>query len=41
MNKLDIAYEIYTAHLKEYEEEDPRRKAQKYLLQYNDISDRL
>ena len=41
MNKLDTAYEIYTAHLKEYEEADPRRKTQKYLLQYNDISNRL
>ena len=41
MNKLDIAYEIYSAHLKEYEEADPRRKTQKYLLQYNDISNRL
>ena len=41
MNKLDTAYEIYTAHLKEYEEADPRRKTQKYLLQYNDISIRL
>ena len=41
MNKLDIAYEIYTAHLKEHEEADPRRKTQKYLLQYNDISNRL
>ena len=37
MNKLDIAYEIYTAHLKEYEEVDPRKETQKYLLQYNDI----
>ena len=41
MNKLDIAYEIYMAHLKEYEEADPRRKTQRYLLQYNDISNRL
>ena len=41
MKKLDTAYEIYTAHLKEYEEADPRRKTQKYLLQYNDISNRL
>ena len=41
MNKLDIAYEIYTAHLKEYEEADPRGKTQKYLLQYNDISNKL
>ena len=41
MKKLDTAYEIYVAHLKEYEEADPRRKTQKYLLQYNDISNRL
>ena len=27
--------------LKEYEEADPKRKTQKYLLQYNDISNRL
>ena len=26
MKKLDTAYEIYAAHLKEYEEADPRRK---------------
>ena len=38
MEKLATAYEIYSAHLKEYEEADPRRKTQKYLLQYNDIS---
>ena len=41
MKRLDTAYEIYTAHLKEYEEAEPRRKTQKYLLQYNDISNRL
>ena len=41
MKKLDTAYEIYASHLKEYEEADPRRKTQKYLLQYNDISNRL
>ena len=41
MKKIDIAYEIYSAHLKEYEEADPKRKTQKYLLQYNDISNRL
>ena len=32
MEKLATAYEIYSAHLKEYEEADPRRKTQKYLL---------
>ena len=41
MKKIDTAYEIYSAHLKEYEEADPKRKTQKYLLQYNDISNRL
>ena len=41
MKKLDTAYEIYAAHLKEYKEADPKRKTQKYLLQYNDISNRL
>ena len=41
MNKLDTAYEIYAAHLKEYEEADPKRKTSKYLLQYNYISNRL
>ena len=41
MKKLDTAYEIYSAHLKEYEEADPKKKTQKYLLQYNYISNRL
>ena len=41
MKKIDTAYEIYSAHLKEYEEADPKRKTQKYLLQYNDISNKL
>ena len=41
MKKIDTAYEIYSVHLREYEEADPKRKTQKYLLQYNDISNRL
>ena len=41
MKKLTTVYEIYSAHLKEYEEADPGRRTQKYLLQYNDISNRL
>ena len=41
MKKIDTAYEIYSAHLKEYEKADPKTKTQKYLLQYNDISNRL
>ena len=41
MQKLAVAYEIYCTHLKEYEEADPKKRSQKYLLQYNDISNRL
>ena len=41
MEKLAAAYEIYCTHLKEYEEADPRKRSQKYLLQYNDINNRL
>ena len=41
MKKLTTAYEIYSAHLEEYEEADPGRKTQKYLFQDNDISNRL
>ena len=41
MKKIDTTYEVYSAHLKEYEEADPKTKTQKYLLQYNDISNRL
>ena len=41
MKKIDTAYKNNSALLKEYEEADPKRKTQKYLLQYNDISNRL
>ena len=41
MEKLAEAYEIYCTHLKEYEEADTKKRSQKYLLQYNDISNRL
>ena len=41
MKRLAVAYEIYCTHLKEYEEADPKKRSQKYLLQYNDISNRL
>ena len=41
MEKLAVAYKIYCTHLKGYEEADPKKRSQKYLLQYNDISNRL
>ena len=41
MDKLVAAYEVYCTHFKEYEEADPKKESQKYLLQYNDISNRL
>ena len=39
--KREIIMEKLAAHLKEYEEADPKKRSQKYLLQYNDISNRL
>ena len=33
MEKLAVAYEIYCTHLKEYEEADPKKRSQKYILQ--------
>ena len=41
VEKLAMAYEIYCTHLKDYEEADPKKRTQKYLLQYNDICNRL
>ena len=41
MEKLAAAYKIYCTYLKEYDEADPKRRSQKNLLQYNDISNRL
>ena len=41
VEKLAKAYEIYCFHLKKYEEADPKKRHQKYLLQYNNISNRL
>ena len=41
MEKLAAAYGVYCTHLKEYEEADPKKMSLKYLLQYNDISNRL
>ena len=41
IEKLAAAYKTYCTHLKEYEEADPKKKSQKYLLQYNDVSNRL
>ena len=41
MEKLALACEIYCTHLKEYDEADPKKRSKKYLLQYNDISNRL
>ena len=32
MEKLAVAYEVYCTHLKEYEEVDPKKRSQKYLL---------
>ena len=38
---MAMANEIYLAHLQNYKQEDPRKRSQKYLLQFNELSDKL
>ena len=35
------ANDIYLAHLQNYKQEDPRIRSQKYLLQFNELSNKL
>ena len=36
-----MANEIYLAHLQHYKQEDPRKRRQKYLIQFNELIDKL
>ena len=38
---MGLANDIYLAHLQNYKQEDPRTRSQKYLLQFNELSNRL
>ena len=41
VEKMTVANEIYLAHLQNYKQEDPRKRSQKYLLQFNELIDKL
>ena len=41
VEKIAMANDIYLAHLQNYEQQDPKDRSQKYLLQFNELSNRL
>ena len=38
---MTVANEIYLAHLQNYKQEDPKTRSQKYLIQFNELMDKL
>ena len=41
VEKMAIANAIYLAHLQNYEQQDPKDRSQRYLLQFNELSNKL
>ena len=41
VEKMALANDVYLAHLQNYEQEDPKGRSQKYLFQFNELSNRL
>ena len=41
IEKMTVANEIYLAHLQNYKQEDPKTRSQKYLIQFNELMDKL
>ena len=41
VEKMAMANDIYLAHLQSYEQQDPKDKSQRYLLQFNELSNKL
>ena len=41
VEKMTVANDIYLAHLQNYRQEDPRTRSQKYLIQFNELMDKL
>ena len=39
--KMTVANEIYLAHLQNYKQEDPKTRSQRYLIQFNELMDKL
>ena len=38
---MTVANEIYLAHLQNYKQEDPKTRSQRYLIQFNELMDKL
>ena len=41
IEKMTVANEIYLAHLQNCKQEDPKTRSQKYLIQFNELMDKL
>ena len=41
IEKMTVVNEIYLAHLQNYKQEDSKRRSQKYLIQFNELMDKL
>ena len=41
VEKMTVANDIYLAHLQNYKQEDPKIRSQKYLIQFNELMDKL
>ena len=41
VEKMAMANDIYLTHLQNYEQQDPKDRSQRYLLQFNELSNKL
>ena len=41
VEKMAIANDVYLAHLRNYEQVDPKKKSQKFLFQFNELGNKL
>ena len=41
VEKMDIANDVYLAHLRNYEQENPKNRSQKFLFQLNELGNKL
>ena len=41
IEKMTMANEIYLAHLQNYKQQDPKKRSQMYLIQFNELIDKL
>ena len=41
VEKMALANDVYLAHLRNYEQEDPKNRSQKFLFQFNEVGNKL